>query len=166
MSLDCMPVGLLGRNGQLVSRYGIRHTIVMKTIGEFVNYMHHLSVQCMKIEDWNGTYLRPCVIHVVTTAFVIHTFPFQVPFTIAIKTFQAVLEQWNQVASELHTIDFWSIVCWDSRVLTMATKRATSTFLLYTFTTIPTLYSVCICLRNFMLVHFINTSTYCIYYHV
>ena len=146
-----MPVGLLGRNGQLVSRYGIRHTIVMKIIGQFVNYMHHLSVQCMKIEDWNGTYLRPCVIHV---------------FTIAIKTFQAVLQQCNQVASELHTIDFWSIVCWDSRVLTMATKRATSTFLLYTFTTIPTLYSVCICLRNFMLVHFINTSTYCIYYHV
>lgn len=143
-----MPVGLLGRNGQLVSRYGIRHTIVMKIIGQFVNYMHHLSVQCMKIEDWNGTYLRPCVIHV---------------FTIAIKTFQAVLQQYNQVASELHTIDFWSIVCWDSRVLTMATKRATSTFLLYTFTTIPTLYSVCICLRNFMLVHFINTSTYCIY---
>ena len=56
-------------------------------------------------------------------------FLFQVPFTIAAKTFRATLEfinahiqQQDQVVSKLRTVDFWLIVCGDTRVLTVATK--------------------------------------------
>ena len=54
---------------------------------------------------------------------------FLVPFTVAAKTFRAALEfinahlqQRDQVARELRTVDFWLIVCGDTRVLSVATK--------------------------------------------
>ena len=53
---------------------------------------------------------------------------FQVPFTIAAKTSRAALDfinvhlqQRDQVTSILRTVDFWLVVCRDTRVLTVTT---------------------------------------------
>ena len=75
--------------------------------------------------------------------FVIQIFLFRVTFTVAAKMFRttldfinAHLQQRDQVASVLRTVDFWLIVCGNTCVLTVATKWATSKrFFLYTFTT-------------------------------
>ena len=71
-----------------------------------------------------------------TVSFYLQYFLFWVSFTVVAKTFLATLEfinvhlqQWDQVASELRTADFWLIVCGDSCVLTVATKWAISTVL-------------------------------------
>ena len=36
------------------------------------------------------------------------------------------LQQWDHVARVLYTVEFWLIVCWDTHMLHMATKWATS----------------------------------------
>ena len=57
--------------------------------------------------------------------FVIQNFLFRVPFTVAAKTFRAALDFINahllQLDQVLRTVDFWLIVCGDTRVLTVAT---------------------------------------------
>ena len=85
----------------------------------------------MQRATWSGFVIPPFVATVCTIIsrkFFCHIFSFGVPFSIALKVLNRTLEfinthlqQWDQVTSV-----FYRKVCWDTCVLTLATKWSTS----------------------------------------